>query len=205
MRSWKYGLIVILVIGFLWVCIPGPYAVDVGFTNGSTTGEHGVINMTITTVSGGKANFAMGAVSGYPGAHSSGGRMDAPAHIDGYWAKGWDYPFESYHRISAAIPKEAEAKMKVMDNYYRYFKRDRGSMQVIVDGPRVRVFYAKDCFSKFDNCTPNKGADPNGWVVKDPEGVTEVVVLFDGMGESSSTPFVNTHFSELEARKKANE
>lgn len=205
MLKWrKLNLIVILITGLLG-CSPEPYSVDVGFTNGSTTGEHGVTNMSITSESGGKANFAMGTISGYPGAHSSGGRIGVPVHIDGYWAKGWGYPFESYHRISAVIPKDAEAKMKVMDNYYKNFKRDYGSMQVIVDGPRVRVFYTKGCSITLNDCTPKKNGDPNGWVVKDPRGTRDVVVLFDGIGESSSTPFPDTHFSELESRKKANQ
>ncbi|OOE34671.1 hypothetical protein BZG04_11100 [Salinivibrio kushneri] len=186
-------------------CEPEPYTTEVGFTNGSTSGEHSVKRMVITTKSGGKANFAMGAVSGYPGAHSSGGSMDAPTYIEGYWAKGWEYPFKSYHRISAPIPDNAEAKMKTMDNYYQNLDRDYGSMQVIVDGPRVRVFYTKDCSITLDDCTPRVGADPNGWVVKDPKGVRDVVVLFDGKGESSSTPFPNTFFADLEKRKKASE
>ncbi|MDE1236320.1 hypothetical protein [Vibrio aestuarianus] len=204
MVNWKNGLYLALIFS-LWGCGPESYMVDVGFTNGSTTGEHGVTNMSITSESGGKANFAMGAISSYPGAHSSGGRMGVPVHIDGYWAKGWEYPFESYHRISAAIPKDAEAKMKVMDNYYKNFKRNYGSMQVIVDGPRVRVFYTKGCSITLNDCTPKKNGDPNGWVVKDPKGTRDIVVLFDGVGETSATPFPDTHFSELESRKKANQ
>ncbi|EKO3629421.1 hypothetical protein M3926_003566, partial [Vibrio metschnikovii] len=93
--------------------------------------------MTVTTVSGGKVNFAMGAISGYPGAHSSGGRMDAPAYIEGEWDEGWGWKDDEtssmpHHRISAVIPKDAEDKMKVMDNYYKNFKSNSGSMQVIV-------------------------------------------------------------------------
>ncbi|EKO3658758.1 hypothetical protein [Vibrio metschnikovii] len=205
MVNWKNRLFLLFTIGFLWGCDPKPYTVDVGFTNGSTTGEHGVTNMSITSESGGKANFAMGAISGYPGAHSSGGIIGVPVHIDGYWAKGWEYPFESYHRISAVIPKDAEDKMKVMDNYYKNFKSNSGSMQVIVDGPRVRVFYTKNCFDKFSDCTAKKNSDPNNWVIKSPHNVTDVVVLFDGVGESSATPFPDTHFSELESRKKADQ
>ncbi len=186
-------------------CEPEPYTAEVGFTNGSTSGEHGVKKMVITTQSGGKANFAMGAVSGYPGAHSSGGRMDAPAYIEGYWAKGWEYPFKSYHRISAPIPDNAEAKMKTMDNYYQNLDRDYGSIQVIVDGPRVRVFYTKNCFGIVTDCTPKKGADPNSWVKKSSRDLTDVVVLFDGKGESSPIPFPNTFFADLEKRKKASE
>ncbi|OOE42533.1 hypothetical protein [Salinivibrio kushneri] len=202
MIKWRAFLLLLLSVAVLG-CEPEPYTAEVGFTNGSTSGEHGVKKMVITTQSGGKANFAMGAVSGYPGAHSSGGRMDAPAYIEGHWAEGWEYPFVSYHRISAPIPDNAEAKMKTMDNYYQSLGRDYGSMQVIVDGPRVRVFYTKDCSITLDDCTPKIDADPNGWVVKDPKGVRDVVVLFDGKGESSSTPFPNTFFADLEKRKKA--
>lgn len=207
MVNWKNSLILVLIM-CLWGCGPESYIVDVGFTNGSTTGRHIVPRMTITTVSGGKVNFAMGSVGGYPGAHSSGGRMDAPAYIEGEWAKGNPTPSSglvSYHRISATIPKDAEAKMKVMDNYYKNFKRDYGSMQVIVDGPRVRVFYTKGCSTTLNDCTPKKNGDPNGWVVKDPKGTRDIVVLFDGVGESSTTPFPDTHFSELESRKQADQ
>ncbi|WP_025739282.1 hypothetical protein [Salinivibrio socompensis] len=189
-------------------CEPEPYTAEVGFTNGSSTGRHSVYKMTITTVSGGKANFAMGGVSGYPGAHSSGGRIDAPAYIEGEWEEGWGFADDDisstpHHRISAPIPDNAEAKMKTMDNYYQNLDRDYGSMQVIVDGPRVRVFYTRDCSITLDDCTPKVDADPNGWVVKDPKGVRDVVVLFDGKGDSSPTPFPNTFFADLEKRKKA--
>jgi hypothetical protein len=205
MTKWKAFLPLLLSVAVLG-CEPKPYTVEAGFTNGSTTGRHIVSKMTITTLSGGRANFAMGSVGGYPGAHSGGGKIDAPAYIEGEWAKGNPEPSSgliSYHRISAPIPDNAEAKMKTMDNYYQNLGRDYGSMQVIVDGPRVRVFYTKDCSITLDDCTPRVGADPNGWVVKDPKGVRDVVVLFDGKGESSSTPFPNTFFADLEKRKKA--
>ncbi|EKO3658757.1 hypothetical protein M3906_001605 [Vibrio metschnikovii] len=209
MVNWKNSLYLILFFS-LWGCGPEPYVVEVGLTNGSSTGRHSVYRMTVTTVSGGKVNFAMGAISGYPGAHSSGGRMDAPAYIEGEWDEGWGWKDDEtssmpHHRISAAIPKDAEAKMKVMDNYYKNFKRNYGSMEVIVDGPRVRVFYTKSCVEMYDDCSPRNGADPNGWVVRSPKNQTDVVVLFDGIGESSATPFPGTHFSELESRKKANQ
>ncbi len=201
MDKWKRLTLITFILG-LCGCSE-PYTANVHFTNGSTTGEHGVMSMVITTVSGGQANFAMGAVSGYPGAHATGGRMDAPAYIEGYWAKGWEYPFESYHRISMAIPEDAEQKMKTLDGYYKNFDRGYGFMQVIVDGPRVRVFYSKSCVDMYHDCTSKKGADPHGWVVRSPKNNTDVVVLFDGVGESSRTPFPDTHFSDLEKRKKA--
>ena len=205
MNKSKCGLLLLLV----WLvlgCTPEPYSAEVGFNNGSSTGRHAVYKIVITTVSGGGANFAMGAVSGYPGAASTGGRMDAPAHIEGRWDEGWsDKDVTSntpHHRISADIPKDAEAKMKLMDNYYQNFDRDYGAMQVIVDGPRVRVFYTKGCVDMYDDCSPKKDIDPNNWVIKSPKEVTDVVVLFDGIGESSDTPFPDTHFAELEKRKQ---
>jgi hypothetical protein len=57
----------------------------------------------------------------------------------------------------------------------------------------------------YDDCTPKQGADPNGWVVRSPKNQTDVVVLFDGQGESSPIPFPNTFFADLEKRKKASE
>ncbi|WP_171755333.1 hypothetical protein, partial [Vibrio sp. 99-8-1] len=143
---------------------------------------------------------SMGSVSGYPGKMSTGGRMSAPAYIEGYWAKGWDYPFESYYYISAEIPANAEAKIKVMDNYYKNYHRNYGTIEVIVDGPRVRVFYSKSCVDMYDNCNPRRNADPNGWVIRSPDNITDVVVLFDGVGESSATPFPDSYFSRLEQR-----
>ena len=203
LRAFLLLLLSVAILG----CEPEPYTAEVGFTNGSSTGRHSVYKMTITTVSGGKANFAMGGVSGYPGAHSSGGRIDAPAYIEGEWEEGWGFADDDisstpHHRISAPIPDNAEAKMKTMDNYYQHFDRDYGSIQVIVDGPRVRVFYTKNCFGIVTDCTPKKGADPSGWVKNSPRDLTDVVVLFDGKGESSSTPFPNTFFADLEKRKE---
>ncbi|OOE34672.1 hypothetical protein BZG04_11105 [Salinivibrio kushneri] len=206
MTKWKAFLLLLLSVAVLG-CEPEPYTVEAGFTNGSTTGRHIVSKMTITTLSGGKANFAMGSVGGYPGAHSGGGKIDAPAYIEGEWAKGNPEPSSgliSYHRISAPIPDNAEAKMKTMDNYYQNFDRDYGSMEVIVDGPRVRVFYSKSCVDMYDDCAPKQGADPNGWVVRSPKNQTDVVVLFDGKGESSPTPFPSADTATSEHLQKAN-
>lgn len=198
MNKSKLGFLLLVVFSILG-CTPEPYSAKVGFNNGSTTGKHSVYQMTLTTVSGGQANLSMGGVSSYPGASSSGGRMDTPAHIEGRWDEGWSDEDKTsstpHHRISADIPKNAEAKMKLMDDYYQNLDRDYGSMQVIVDGPRVRLFYTKDCSSTLDDCTPKKNIDPNGWVVKGPKGIRDVVVLFDGIGESSKTPFSNADFA----------
>ncbi|NOI65117.1 hypothetical protein [Vibrio sp. 99-8-1] len=129
--------------------------------------------------------------------------MSAPAYIEGYWAKGNPTPnsgLVSYHVISAEIPEDAEAKIRVMDNYYKNYHRNYGTIEVIVDGPRVRVFYSKSCVDMYDNCNPRRNADPNGWVIRSPDNITDVVVLFDGVGESSATPFPDSYFSRLEQR-----
>jgi len=198
MKKGKFGLLLLLASS-MFGCTSAPYSAKVGYNNGSTTGRHIVSRMVV-----GGVDFSMGSVGTYPGKASTGGRMWPPAHIEGDWAKGNPTPSSgliSYHRISMDIPKDAEAKMKLMDNYYQNLDKDYGSMQVIVDGPRVRVFYTKNCFSKFDDCTPKQSIDPNGWVIKSPSGTTDVVKLFDGIGESSKTPFPNTRFAEREAQK----
>ncbi|NOI67320.1 hypothetical protein F0227_13865, partial [Vibrio sp. 99-8-1] len=83
-KAYIIGAIVLLGLTLFFRYPTGPYIVDVGFTNGSTSGRHIVDTMLITTKAGGKANFAMGSVSGYPGKMSTGGRMSAPAYIEGY-------------------------------------------------------------------------------------------------------------------------
>ena len=185
-------------------CTPEPYSVKVGFANGSTGGAHITDTMVITTVSGGKADFAMGAIDGPLGALASGGRMDPPAHIEGYWGKEDDSDdgFESYHHISMDVPSNAEAKMKLMDTYYENFDNPYGRMSVVVDGARVRIYYTKSCYAIRMDCTPKEDIDPNGWVVKSASGGTDAVLLFDGVGETSSTPYPNTHFSRLAERRK---
>ena len=206
MNKLKLGLLFSMLLSLVACANDAPYSANVGYTNGTTSGRHSAERIIITTLSGGKVNFAMGAIGSYPGAMSTGGRMDAPAHIEGDWAKGNPEPnsgYVSYHRISADVSKDAEAKMKLMDNYYQNYQKSRGHMQVIVDGSRIRIFYTKGCFSKFNDCSPKKNIDPNGWVVKSPTGSTDVVVLFDGIGDSSKTPFPNTEYFDLDKKKRA--
>lgn len=63
-------------------------------------------------------------------------------------------------------------------------------MQVVVDEDRIQVMYTFACVSRTRDCTSREGSDPNGWIERSPQnGVTEVVVLFDGKGESSPVPF----------------
>jgi len=199
MKKGKFGLLLLLASS-MFGCTPEPYSVKVGYNNGSTTGSHIVSRMVV-----GGVDFSMGAVGTYPGKASTGGRMWPPTHIEGDWAKESPEPNSkliSYHRISMDIPKDAEVKMKLMDNYYQNFERTRGHMEVIVDGPRVRVFYTKGCYDYRMDCTPKKNIDPNNWVIKSPSGATDVVKLFDGIGESSKAPFPNTRFAERERLKK---
>jgi hypothetical protein len=83
----------------------------------------------------------------------------------------------------------AEKKMRTLQNYYEYYQPTYGSMQVIVDEERIQVMFTVGCYSYRMDCSPKEGGDPNGWVVMNPSGTTEVVVLFDGKGESSPVPF----------------
>ncbi|NOI68800.1 hypothetical protein F0227_21590, partial [Vibrio sp. 99-8-1] len=77
-KAYIIGAIILLGLTLFLRYPTGPYIVDVGLTNGSTSGKHGVKDMYITTVMGGQARVSMGSVSGYPGKMSTGGRMSAP-------------------------------------------------------------------------------------------------------------------------------
>ncbi len=76
-----------------------------------------------------------------------------------------------------------------MNDYYQEFSTEWPVMQVVVDEDKIMLLYTLSCYSKIDNCTANNDTDPNGWVVKSPENLTDVVVLFEGTGETSFTPF----------------
>ncbi|MEZ9005238.1 hypothetical protein BCU98_11815 [Vibrio splendidus] len=159
---------------------------------GSVSGFYGIRDVAIQTTGGGWTGFGYGAVNGYPGASADIGKMGVPAHIKGTWRKGWSYDDELvYYRINAPIDAElAEKKMRTLQNYYAYYQPTHGSMQVIVDEERIQVMYTFACVSRTRDCTPEEGSDPNGWIERSPQnGVTEVVVLFDGKGESSPVPF----------------
>ncbi|MBN3492171.1 hypothetical protein [Vibrio neptunius] len=158
---------------------------------GSISGEYGINDLYLQTVGGSWVSFSFGATNGYPGASADIGGMGVPAYIKGTWRKGrFKQDFE-YYRIDAPIDAElAEQKIRTLLNYYQNYPVHKGSMQVIVDRNRVQVMYSLICVSKYSDCTPKTGADPYNWVVKYPgKGVTDVVVLFDGKGETSPTPF----------------
>ncbi|WP_421848243.1 hypothetical protein [Marinomonas sp.] len=167
---------------------------------GSLDGAYNLSDIWVTSVNGGSAGFGYGAVNGYPGASASIG-ISVPKHIKGYWAKEReDGPgFQSYYRISADIDSDlAEKKIRTMQNYYQNFETIWGTMQVEVEKSRIRVFFDSGCSPslKTNDCTPKEGADPNGWVVKAPGSIRYVTVLFDGQGESSTTPFPGSPYDE---------
>lgn len=158
---------------------------------GSLNGFYVISDVSVQTVRGGWVNFGYGAVNGYPGA-SAGIGMGVPSHIAGSWSRSWKLDDKDlmYYRIDAPIDAAlAEQKIRTLNNYYQTFKQQYGSMQVMVDEKRIQVMYTLPCYSKINDCTPKPNADPNHWVTQSPTGTTEVVVLFDGQGESSPTPF----------------
>ncbi|MBN3495287.1 hypothetical protein [Vibrio neptunius] len=157
---------------------------------GSISGDYGINDLYIQTVGGSWVSFSFGATNGYPGASADIGGMGVPAHINGTWRKGrFKQDFE-YYRIDAPIDAAlAEQKIRTLNHYYKSFKRRYGVMQVVVNHEQVQILYTLKCFSVVDDCTAKDNSDPNGWVTMSPTNTTQVVVLFDGKGETSPTPF----------------
>uniref|UniRef100_A6VSN5 Lipoprotein n=1 Tax=Marinomonas sp. (strain MWYL1) TaxID=400668 RepID=A6VSN5_MARMS len=169
------------------------YVASIG-NAGSLGGQYGIRDMSVSDVLGGGAGFGYGAVNGYPGKSADIGRMGVPNHIEGFWAK-YEEDATTYFRISADINSElAEKKIRTLRNYYEHFERKKGTMQVLVEKERVRLFYTLYCSPNLNDCTPKPDADPNNWVEKAPESVRNVVVLFDGKGEMSLTPFPDSPY-----------
>lgn len=157
---------------------------------GGLNGRYVIDDLWVQTIGGGWVGFNYGAVSGYPGKSADIGGMGVPAHINGTWSKGWDNEDDVYYRIDAPIDAAlAEQKIRTLNHYYKSFKRRYGVMQVIVEQERLRVFYTRKCHVPFDDCSAKEGSDPKGWVQRSPTDSTDVVVLFDGKGETSPTPF----------------
>ncbi|MFA0045049.1 hypothetical protein AB4562_15235 [Vibrio sp. 10N.222.54.A1] len=158
---------------------------------GSLSDFYIMSDVSIQTTGGGWTGFSYGAVNGYPGKSADIGKMGVPSHIKGMWSKGWNYDDELvYYRIDAPIDAElAEKKMRTLQNYYENHERKSGVMQVVVDEARIQVMFTKKCHEPYDNCSPALNSDPEGWVVKSPTGHTDVVIIFDGKGESSPVPF----------------
>ncbi|WP_047045350.1 hypothetical protein [Vibrio mexicanus] len=158
---------------------------------GSVSDFYGIQSVSVQSTGGGWTSFGFGAVNGYPGASADIGRTGVPKRINGVWRKGWDLNEQLiYYRIDEPIDSSlAEKKMKAMHDYYKEFSTAWPVMQVVVDEDNIMLLYTFSCYSKIDNCAPKDNADPNGWVVKSPENLTDVVVLFEGIGETSLTPF----------------
>ncbi|WP_205576926.1 hypothetical protein [Photobacterium salinisoli] len=155
--------------------------------------------MNIKDITGENAGFGYGAISSYSGKSADIGAIGTPAEITGFWAKYniEGEKFTAFYNISKQIDsKLAGLKINALREYYKSFKTANTAMQLIVDGPRVRLLYTMNCFSKLDDCTPKENADPNGWVVRSPDNTTEVVVLFDGTGDTSDTPFTGSPYDK---------
>ena len=192
------GLLALLVIvlSVIWIGRPKHPTLTVKHESvaqignaGSIGGPYGILGMYIKSVGGGATGFGYGAVDGYPGKSSDIGSMGIPEHIEGYWNKGWN-DYEMFYYISAPIDSElARKKIHTLQHYYTHYQTAWGSMQVVVEKERVRVLYTLACSPSLNDCRHRDNADPNGWVVKSPEQIWDVVVLFDGKGESSKTPF----------------
>uniref|UniRef100_A6VW91 Lipoprotein n=1 Tax=Marinomonas sp. (strain MWYL1) TaxID=400668 RepID=A6VW91_MARMS len=189
-------LLILATLFILTGCEEKPFYVASIGNAGSLDGPYSMGEISVADVLGGGGGFGYGAVNGYPGASADIGRMGVPKHIEGYWAK--KYPeggFQYYYRISADIDSElAEKKIRTLRNYYQNFKGKTGSMQVLVERERVRIFYTLYCPSHRADCSGKEGANPNGWVIDSPIKGLDVVVLFDGKGEMSLTPFPDSPY-----------
>ncbi|AWX99210.1 hypothetical protein A8139_03730 [Marinomonas primoryensis] len=187
-------LFVLTTLLFLSACEEKPfYVANIG-NAGSLDGQYGIRSMSVSDVLGGGGGFGYGAVNGYPGASSDIGRMGVPKHIEGYWAKYEESKKTTYYRISADIDSElAEKKIRTLRNYYKHYERNMGVMQV--EAENIRVYYTLKCFSRVNDCSSQANSDTNNWVVRSPTNTTEVVVLFDGKGEMSATPFPDSPYN----------
>ncbi|MGB7997891.1 MAG: hypothetical protein WCF45_17405 [Photobacterium halotolerans] len=168
-------------------------------TAGSTSGDHSIKRMYIKDTQGGGASFAHGAVSSYSGASADIGSIGIPKYIDGYWAKYHADEDEliNFYRISSPVDSNlAKQKIETLRNYYKNHKTFNTTLHLIVDGPRVRLYYTMNCFSYRMDCSPKENADPNGWVIHQSNDATQLVLLFDGIGEASDTPFLGSPYDK---------
>jgi hypothetical protein len=192
-------LLILATLLMLTGCEEKPFYVASIGNGGSLDGPYVLGPIGVADVLGGGGGFGYGAVNGYPGASADIGRMGVPKHIEGYWAKQNPNArgYVAFYRISADIDSElAEKKIRTLRNYYEHFERKKGTMQVLVEKERVRLFYTLYCSPNLNDCTPKPDADPNNWVEKAPESVRNVVVLFDGKGEMSLTPFPDSPYED---------
>lgn len=163
---------------------------------GSVGGGYGINDLYVQTVSGNWVGFNYGAVNGYPGKSADIGGVGIPSHIKGSWRKGWDGEKKTYFYIDAPIDsKLAEQKVNTLNSYYKKDKREFGVVQIVVNEERVQVLYSKICVQLIDGCQAKQNADPSNWVTRSPSDITDVVVLFDGKGTPSSTPYDDVSIS----------
>ncbi len=179
-----------------------PTVATIGNSGGVDNNDFYGVDAYVKDTRGGGANLGYGAVNGYPGKSASIG-IGIPKHINAEWGllnkreegQVGRVGFEAYYRINADIDSElAKKKIETLQHYYKNFGDSLAAMQVTVDKENIYVFFTLNCFSKVKDCTPNDNADPNGYVVKSPNNLTDVVVLFEGEGEVSKTPFKGTSF-----------
>ncbi|CZF77152.1 hypothetical protein GCE9029_00040 [Grimontia celer] len=159
---------------------------------GSTDGPYGIKQMVVSDTSGGFSDFSYGSVSSYPGAYATISGLGIPTHVKGYWSKDPESTTDSpiYYRIDSVIDsKLALSKIKTLKNAYKNFEHSGASVQVVVDNAHLKILYTFNCFNSSDDCSKKEGSDPNGWIVRSPKDITDVVVLFSGNGETSLKPF----------------
>lgn len=174
-----------------------PTVATIGNSGGVDNNDFYGVDAYVKDTRGGGADLGYGAVNGYPGKSASIG-IGVPKHINAEWAiESQDRTkYDYYYRINADIDSElAKKKIETLQNYYKNFGTSLAAMQVTVNKKKLYVYFTLNCFSKVKDCTPNDNADPNGYVVKSPKNLTDVVVLFEGEGEVSSTPFKGTSFA----------
>ncbi|MGF1770475.1 hypothetical protein L4D06_24230 [Enterovibrio makurazakiensis] len=171
---------------------------------GSLDGPYGIIDVYATDTFGGRMGFGFGAVNGFPGKSADVGGLGVPSFIAGHWVKQNPDTMRNsvYYRISSSIDSDlAKKKIETLENYYENYSTHWGTMQFAVEGPRAMLYFSLGCFRSND-CTPRQNADPNGWVVRNPNGHGDVVLLFDGLGETSSSPYpksrLDTRFLNFE-------
>ena len=191
-------LLTLITIFLLIACEEKPfYVANIG-NGGSLDGPYVIGPISVADVLGG-GGFGYGAVNGYPGASADIGRMGVPKHIEGYWSKQNPNArgYVAFYRISADIDSElAEKKIRTLRNYYKSFKGKTGSMQVVVERERVQILFSLYCPSYRIDCSGKENSDPNDWVVDSPIKGLDVVVLFDGKGEMSLTPFPDSPYED---------
>ncbi|PMN95100.1 hypothetical protein [Enterovibrio norvegicus] len=170
---------------------------------GSIDGGYDIREMLITDTSGGFSDFAYGYTSSYPGASASISGLGIPNHVSGHWSKQPENELRpaGYYKLDSVIDsKIAEQKIETLKNAYVSFEKDYATVQIVVNKSNLQVLYTFKCFTVREDCSKKAGSDPNGWIVKSPNGSTDVVVLFSGEGEASTKPFPTSPYDNRRIR-----